>query len=149
MLYLNSVVSLHPAILAISLFICAAAVAALCASHAKDRTTKEPNNSRIGENAKALFRGLAGKKAINAFKSRKRIAQESGGQAEEGYGSGGVWQKPILMGDKCQPLNFSGVINYDGTGKQLSEPLVRSPKPSDVTRSEEIEEKENKVYNRS
>jgi hypothetical protein len=52
-------------------------------------------------------------------------------EEEEEFGDGsGVWQREILMGDKCQPLDFSGVIYYDGNGKQLHELPLRSPRAS-------------------
>ncbi|KAF3334895.1 hypothetical protein FCM35_KLT21499 [Carex littledalei] len=28
----------------------------------------------------------------------------------------GIWQRQIMMGEKCQPLDFSGVIYYDING---------------------------------
>jgi hypothetical protein len=40
---------------------------------------------------------------------------------DEEFGDGGVWQREILLGDKCQPLDFSGVIYYDANGNQLHE----------------------------
>lgn len=49
---------------------------------------------------------------------------------EEGFGEGGLWQKEILMGEKCQPHEFSGVIYYDCDGKQISELPPRSPRAS-------------------
>lgn len=49
---------------------------------------------------------------------------------EEGFGEGGLWQKDILMGEKCQPHEFSGVIYYDCDGKQISELPPRSPRAS-------------------
>ncbi|KAH7686123.1 hypothetical protein IHE45_04G083700 [Dioscorea alata] len=58
-----------------------------------------------------------------------------------------VWRKTILMGEKCKPLDFSGVIYYDCEGRQLSEfpasrsPL-RSPLPSFAYYSEVEKEKE-------
>lgn len=36
----------------------------------------------------------------------------------------------ILMGDKCQPLDFSGVIYYDSNGNRLPELPMRSPRAS-------------------
>ncbi|GMI99540.1 hypothetical protein like AT1G49000 [Hibiscus trionum] len=51
-----------------------------------------------------------------------------GKYAEDDCGDGGVWQRSILMGDKCQPLDFSGVIYYDSKGKQLEELPIRSPR---------------------
>ncbi|XP_039116255.1 uncharacterized protein LOC120251698 [Dioscorea cayenensis subsp. rotundata] len=62
--------------------------------------------------------------------NRKKIRspQEEEKEVEEEYGGGGVWRRSILMGEKCQPLDFSGVIYYDNNGKQLSEiPTPRSP----------------------
>ncbi|XP_042400459.1 uncharacterized protein LOC121994191 [Zingiber officinale] len=52
----------------------------------------------------------------------------------------GVWRRTILMGEKCQPLDFSGVIYYDVDGRRLSEvptprSPMRSPLPSFATRS--------------
>lgn len=41
---------------------------------------------------------------------------------------GGLWQKEILMGEKCQPLDFSGVIYYDKHGKLVSGIPPRSPR---------------------
>ncbi|KAI4335819.1 hypothetical protein L6164_014428 [Bauhinia variegata] len=49
---------------------------------------------------------------------------------KEEWGAGGVWQKAILMGDKCEPLDFSGVIYYDSTGQQMKEMPLRSPRAS-------------------
>ena len=47
---------------------------------------------------------------------------------EEMQGEDGVWRRTILMGEKCQPLDFSGVIYYDADGRQLQAvPTPRSP----------------------
>ncbi|KAK8521360.1 hypothetical protein V6N13_077467 [Hibiscus sabdariffa] len=61
---------------------------------------------------------------------RKKHGGGYGKDEEEEYGDGGVWQRSILMGDKCQPLDFSGVIYYDSKGNQLDELPVRSPRAS-------------------
>ncbi|KAK8692694.1 hypothetical protein V6N13_070301 [Hibiscus sabdariffa] len=42
----------------------------------------------------------------------------------------GVWQRAILMGDKCQPLDFSGAIYYDSKGNQVEESPFRSSRAS-------------------
>ena len=47
----------------------------------------------------------------------------------------GVWRKEILMGERCQPLDFSGVIYYDAEGRRLAHPPpprspLRSPLPA-------------------
>ncbi|KAK8537061.1 hypothetical protein V6N13_042012 [Hibiscus sabdariffa] len=66
-------------------------------------------------------------------KAIKLVQRKSHGyekEAEDDYGDGGVWQRSILMGDKCQPLDFSGVIYYDSNGNQVEELPVRSPRAS-------------------
>ncbi|CAA6665470.1 unnamed protein product [Spirodela intermedia] len=48
-------------------------------------------------------------------------------------GGDGLWQRTILLGDKCRPLDFEGVIHYDGEGRLLVVPPrspLRSPLPS-------------------
>lgn len=71
-------------------------------------------------------------KAISFIHGKKRVDEDDDdvGVGPEEFGDGGVWQKTILMGDKCQPLDFSGVIYYDSTGKQLNEIPLRSPRAS-------------------
>ncbi|KAL1291269.1 hypothetical protein HN51_059816 [Arachis hypogaea] len=73
------------------------------------------------------------KKLLSSLSSKtlsfiQKKNNKSGGE----WGDGGVWQKAILMGDKCEPLDFSGVIYYDSNGKQVSEIPVRSPRASHV-----------------
>ncbi|CAO2830048.1 unnamed protein product [Amaranthus hypochondriacus] len=53
-------------------------------------------------------------------------------EENDGFGEGGLWQKNILMGEKCQPLEFSGVIYYDNYGNKVSQ-IPRSPRASAVS----------------
>jgi len=46
---------------------------------------------------------------------------------EEGGGDP-VWQRSILMGERCQPPQFSGLIVYDDKGNRLPQFPPRSPK---------------------
>ncbi|KAG6753922.1 hypothetical protein NC652_029463 [Populus alba x Populus x berolinensis] len=71
-------------------------------------------------------------KAITLMHRRRKGDQENVDVplGPDDFGDGGVWQKAILMGDKCQPLDFSGVIYYDGSGKQLDEVPLKSPRAS-------------------
>lgn len=64
-------------------------------------------------------------KAINFRHKEKKKELES---KDEDFGDGGLWQRAILMGDKCQPLDFSGVIYYDSDGKRMSEVPMKSPR---------------------
>ena len=69
-------------------------------------------------------------KALLPFGHNKKKEDEAAAAEEEGWGDGGVWQKEILMGGKCEPLDFSGAIYYDINGKQVSEVPLRSPRAS-------------------
>ncbi|KAJ6359077.1 hypothetical protein OIU76_000732 [Salix suchowensis] len=71
-------------------------------------------------------------KAITVMRRRRKVDQENADVqlGPDEFGDGGVWQKDILMGDKCQPLDFSGVIYYDRRGRQLNEVPVKSPRAS-------------------
>ncbi|ESQ48045.1 hypothetical protein EUTSA_v10021558mg [Eutrema salsugineum] len=59
--------------------------------------------------------------------ARKTAAEMVVEEDEEEYG---VWQREILMGGKCEPLDYSGVIYYDCSGHQLKEVPPRSPRAS-------------------
>ncbi|OAY63712.1 hypothetical protein ACMD2_07876 [Ananas comosus] len=71
--------------------------------------------------------------AADNHNRRQKLAEEEEQQQcygeEEAEGEGeGVWRRAILMGEKCQPLDFSGVIYYDSDGRRLdAAPAPRSP----------------------
>ncbi|GMJ14915.1 hypothetical protein like AT1G49000 [Hibiscus trionum] len=89
-----------------------------------------PNSPLKSPRPKQLLTTLSNK-AIK-FVHRKRQGEGNGrdAEAEEEIGGGGVWQRAILMGGKCQPLDFSGVIYYDSKGNQVEELPFRSPRAS-------------------
>lgn len=91
------------------------------------RTPRTPQGRR---RPKELFTNVSNR-AIKFVHGRKKGGPgEAGEDAEEDFGDGGVWQRAILMGDKCQPLDFSGVIYYDETGRKLDQLPLRSPRAS-------------------
>ncbi|XP_058104626.1 uncharacterized protein LOC131248373 [Magnolia sinica] len=54
----------------------------------------------------------------------KRVHQVQPGDDDRGPASGpqvSVWQKNILMGEKCQLRDFSGVIVYDSAGNLITD----------------------------
>ncbi|XP_074374446.1 uncharacterized protein LOC141714849 [Apium graveolens] len=95
----------------------------LCTKHATKTSRKLVTNS----SPKKLMTTIS-QKAIQ-FRQKKKVndGETAANNSEE---SGGVWQRTILMGDKCQPLDFSGVIYYDSDGNKLSEVPMRSPRAS-------------------
>ncbi|XP_057514314.1 uncharacterized protein LOC130796046 [Actinidia eriantha] len=110
---------------------------ASCAKHAtrvsrKIRAESTGPNSPLARPRRLL--ATISHKAIQ-FRYRKRASRDGGAAEEEeeefvSDENGSLWQRTILMGDKCQPLDFSGVIYYDSKGNQLAELPMRSPRAS-------------------
>lgn len=91
---------------------------------------KSPPGSPLRTSKKIL--ATISSKAITPFlKTTKKGDEEEDSYSDDeefsGFGEEGVWQKCILMGDKCEPLDFSGAIYYDHQGNQIPA-LPRSPK---------------------
>ncbi|CAN4098256.1 unnamed protein product [Withania somnifera] len=68
------------------------------------------------------------KKFLAMFRLIRKKAKNEEEKRVEDDEDEGLWRKEILMGDKCQPLDFSGVIYYDRNGNRLSELPVKSPR---------------------
>lgn len=92
------------------------------------------SSSMSSPRPKELFTALSNK-AMRMVR-REKTAEKKAVAVEEEHG---LWQKEILMGGKCEPLDFSGVIYYDCNGRLLNEVPPRSPRgtllPSYPTRS--------------
>ncbi|KAK9276543.1 hypothetical protein L1049_006077 [Liquidambar formosana] len=128
--------------LAIGLFVTVSVLVALCAKHASRVAKKyaaETSDSRVAPNRSPLptpkkLLTTISNKAMPFMQKKKgsdEFEDESEGKAEEGLGGeSGLWQRTILMGEKCQPPEFSGVIYYDNYGNQLPELPPRSPRAS-------------------
>ncbi|XP_052206774.1 uncharacterized protein LOC127811101 [Diospyros lotus] len=71
----------------------------------------------------ALVRSVRWSKASRYGKEEPRRLLLGGMEAEVGWQSHNsaspVWQRPILMGEKCELPRFSGLILYDETGTPL------------------------------
>ncbi|KAK1268417.1 hypothetical protein QJS04_geneDACA017586 [Acorus gramineus] len=77
------------------------------------------------------FLAVAGKKKTTDEDPYEQVEEVEGlKEEEEEEEREGVWKKSILMGEKCQPLDFSGVIYYDNHGHRLSHVPPRSPRAS-------------------
>ncbi|CAN4121915.1 unnamed protein product [Withania somnifera] len=114
--------------LTISLFLSIIALVALCAKHAK-RISKKSNMSTHDQKKIIAPRSLQ----VSTPNVTKNDVEESGDQTGEVAREEGLWQKAIMMGEKCQPPKFSGVIYYDSFGNRVSE-LPRSPRASPLPR---------------
>ncbi|KQK08645.1 uncharacterized protein LOC112271110 [Brachypodium distachyon] len=51
-----------------------------------------------------------------SIRKGKKEVKTSGADGEA------VWHRSILLGQRCEPLNFSGAIHYDAQGRRLSQP---------------------------
>ncbi|KAJ7943219.1 Transmembrane protein [Quillaja saponaria] len=118
--------------IAIGLFISVFALVALCAkqgkkaqqncqNHVCDLTKAAPNYKSPLSSPKKLMKKLSNKGIPFIYK--KTCGDEEGG----------LWQRNILMGEKYQPLEFSGEIYYDNRGNQLLSPRRRSPRASPLS----------------
>ncbi|KAK3164895.1 hypothetical protein QOZ80_1AG0026190 [Eleusine coracana subsp. coracana] len=62
---------------------------------------------------------------------RKRARDDDGGEGKKGDEEPCVWRRTILLGRRCQPLEFTGAIHYDCEGQRLwqprTPPLTMSP----------------------
>ncbi|XP_027152507.1 uncharacterized protein LOC113752604 [Coffea eugenioides] len=132
--------------LAIGLFISASVLVALCARHSKmlarecgNGTIENSTDSKLSPRSPLL---LPKKTITNINNAADHPEGNNRGESEargifanpgEGFGEGGLWQKKILMGEKCQPPEFSGVLFYDSHGNRISE-LPRSPRAMHVGR---------------
>ena len=120
--------------LAIGLFASLFAVVALCAKRPKSPKSRyendlyEPPKSPLAT-PKRILTSITSSIKPNNKKINKNGSEEGDHQRGDGSGEGGLWQKNILMGEKCQPLEFSGVIYYDNYGNKISE-IPRSPRAS-------------------
>lgn len=126
--------------LAIGLFISVPALVVLCAKHVRRAPQRHGAKTSTSGNSilapkpspKAQLVSSISNKVI-PFIYKKKVGEESSGaEVEEGFGEGGLWQREILVGDKCRPPEFSGVIYYDSYGNQLSEMPPRTPRASSL-----------------
>ncbi|KAI7986208.1 hypothetical protein LOK49_LG14G00290 [Camellia lanceoleosa] len=103
----------------------------LCAKRAIriSRKLRVENSTGSPRSPKQLLVTISNK-AIQFRLRKKRSCSAAAEEFEIEAGDGELWQRTILMGDKCQPLDFSGVIYYDNNGNQLSELPLRSPRLS-------------------
>ncbi|CAN4124737.1 unnamed protein product [Withania somnifera] len=112
--------------LAIGVFLSILALVALCAKQAKITSKKSHEKTKIAPRPLPLNPNMT-----------KKVGEESGESTGdvtgEVAGEEGLWKKAIMMGEKCQPPQFSGVIYYDSFGNRVSE-LPRSPRASPLPR---------------
>lgn len=139
--------NLPSAAIAVGLFASVIALVALCAKRgAKSPKRYENDPYEVNGNnwpinysntpprfplatPKRLFTSISNLKGNSNDKNKGELGGDNNmvGNTKDAFGEGGLWQKNILMGEKCQPLEFSGVIYYDNYGNRVAE-LPRSPR---------------------
>ncbi|CAL5019172.1 unnamed protein product [Urochloa decumbens] len=90
----------------------------------------------LGGGAGVIKKVLSSSSSSSKSKRRRRKAEEDELSFE--WEDDGVWRKEIMMGERCQPLEFSGAIYYDAEGRRLEQPPtprspLRSQLPASVT----------------
>lgn len=127
--------------LPIGLFLSIIALIALCVKHGRSRKyhmatiDQESNNyeekilapksSQLLLSTKQLITNISSKTMPKKFGEKSKVTKS----VSNDHNEGGLWQKAILMGEKCKPPQFSGVIYYDPFGNRVNE-LPRSPRAS-------------------
>ncbi|XP_030521489.1 uncharacterized protein LOC115734734 [Rhodamnia argentea] len=117
--------------LSLSLLVSVSTLMAMCSKKASQISRKlikaKPKSSRFMPKLPLRCPG----KQVFITKITRRNKKKAAYGEEDGNevaGDGGVWRRTILMGDRCQPLNFSGVIYYDENGNRLDQLPPRSPR---------------------
>lgn len=107
----------------------------LCAKHVSRAAKKMASGSPKSPLPKTKHLLMTVSNKAMKFRRKKNTGDKFGGDDDDiSFGDEGLWQRAILMGDKCEPLNFSGVIYYDCDGKKLPEPPGKSPRASPLPR---------------
>ncbi|KAJ1284517.1 hypothetical protein BS78_03G210200 [Paspalum vaginatum] len=79
-------------------------------------------------------RGTLMMRKVKARRIQERKRRKGGGDVLDGDGEPCVWRRAILLGRRCQPLEFTGAIHYGCEGQRLWQP--RTPPLSPVHPSE-------------
>ncbi|KAL2233445.1 uncharacterized protein LOC105156423 [Sesamum indicum] len=130
-------ISFSPVPLAIALFVSVSALVALCAKHARqvpskyDETETSTPKSPGLRTPKQLITTLSNKAMIPLVHAKKSLLHP-GNNNTKAQEEMGLWQKAILMGEKCQPPEFSGVIYYDYSGNRIPE-MPKSPRAAHMS----------------
>ncbi|KAI3467147.1 hypothetical protein Pfo_023810 [Paulownia fortunei] len=134
--------SFSPIPLAIGLFVSVSLLVGLCAKHARQvprkytSKTSDPNTAKAPlPSPKQLIATISNKAMTPLVHAKKSSGQESDagvGGKNKGNDESGLWQKAILMGERCQPPEFSGVIYYDYSGNRIPE-MPKSPRATSMT----------------
>ncbi|XP_047043914.1 uncharacterized protein LOC124648154 [Lolium rigidum] len=96
-------------------------------SRATRRLLRHRHRYGVGSGAStASYRRRTRPVGSDSFFTRPREQQQDAGMETtdeaEGDGEGVVWRRAILMGERCQPLDFAGAIHYDSFGRRLARP---------------------------
>ncbi|KAG8366559.1 hypothetical protein BUALT_Bualt17G0092400 [Buddleja alternifolia] len=129
-----------PIPLAIGLFVTVSLLVGLCAKHGRQfqrkctSKTSDPNTAKSPLASPRQLIATISNKAMPLIHTKKSGQQESTnnkGMKEENNNNG-LWQKAILMGERCQPPEFSGVIYYDYSGNRIQE-MPKSPRAGSMS----------------
>lgn len=96
-------------------------------ARATRRLRPHPSSSRLaGPTAKPhlLSRGASFIPFLNNGSSKKKSRNKKKAEEEE---EEVIWRKTIIMGEKCDPLDFSGAIYYDSEGNLVADRPPKSP----------------------
>lgn len=121
--------------LGIGLFVSASLLVGLCAKHAAQvRRKRAPKTMEPNTPPKSPLRSPKQLITISHQAMMHLVKKSAWPESDADINTGGkeevgLWQKAILMGEKCQPPEFSGAIYYDYAGNRIPE-MPKSPRAS-------------------
>ncbi|KAL3644628.1 hypothetical protein CASFOL_009808 [Castilleja foliolosa] len=137
--------NITPIHLALGLFVSVTLLVSLCAKHARkytSETSDEPNTplkSPLHTAAKQMITTMSHKAMMPLVLAKKsglefnsKIFGNNKKNIQLGQEESGLWQKAIMMGEKCQPPEFSGVIYYDYSGNRIPA-MPKSPRAGNMS----------------
>lgn len=110
-------------------------------SHGTSSRNKQPRPRKLKEEKKQFgpgpsLHGIMSSKALLMIKMiswrRKvqvQVQMEGDYDHEQDDDEVAVWRKPIMMGERCRPLDFSGKFLYDSQGNLLLPSKIISHSP--------------------
>ncbi|XP_022935987.1 uncharacterized protein LOC111442724 isoform X1 [Cucurbita moschata] len=109
----------------------AVAVLGFCAAAwAKQRKCEKTERRQTKAAERWWWKGAADRRKVSGGggETPERLLSGEGEGEGEDFGSrnstAAVWQRPILMGEKCEMLKYSGLILYDERGRLLQDQIA-------------------------
>lgn len=110
----------------------------LCTASVRDVRAQTKDSSDIDDyssssKSQKKWLNLNGKKYLSAKRAKRAIGEDDLVAYDRDFTERGgldspVWQRTILMGERCEPPVFSGLVFYDECGNRVQDFPLKSPR---------------------